>query len=103
MVTEVVVISRKLGIKNESFTAFSVAIPVYSTRYVRSAPLLKKGAFQDICREVDVLPCSVTPRGTDGTVEAIERAYTSVAVASNYIHVVIHTHLPPLSAQSLLH
>ena len=68
MVTEVVVLSRKLGVKNESFTAFSVAMPVYSTRYVRLAPLLKEGGDQEICREVDILPCSVTPRGTDGTV-----------------------------------
>ena len=31
MVTEVVELSRKLGVENESFTAFSVVTPVYST------------------------------------------------------------------------
>ena len=72
MVTEVVVLSRKLGAKNEPLTAFSVAMPVYSTRYVRLAPLLKEGVDQEICKEVDVLPCSVIPRGTDGTVEMIQ-------------------------------
>ena len=78
MTTEVVVISRKLGIKNESFTAFSVATPVYSTRYVRLAPLLKEGGDQKICREMDVLPCSVTLRGTDGTVEIIQSVYSDM-------------------------
>ena len=78
MVTEVVVISRKLGIKNESFTAFSVATPVYSTRYVRLAPLLKEGGDQKICREVDVLAPSVTLRGTDGTVEIIQSVYSDM-------------------------
>ena len=68
MITEVVELSRKLGVENESFTAFSVATPVYSTRYVRLAPLLKVGVDQETCREVDVLPRSVTPRGTEGTV-----------------------------------
>ena len=75
MVTEVVVFSRKLAVKNEPFTAFSVATPVYSTRYVRLAPLLKVGVDQEICKEVDVLPCNVTPRGTDGTVGVTKRAY----------------------------
>ena len=68
MVTEVVELSRKLGVENESFTAFSVARPVYSTQYVRLAPLLKEGVDQETSREVGVLPCSVTPRGADGTV-----------------------------------
>ena len=75
MFTEVVVLSRKLGVKNEPFTSFSVATPVYSTRYVRLAPLLKEGVDQEICREVDALPCSVTPRGTDGTVGVTQKAY----------------------------
>ena len=68
MITEVVELSRKLGVENESFTAFSVATPVYSTRYMRLAPLLKEGVDQEICREVGALPRSVTPRGIDGTV-----------------------------------
>ena len=68
MVTEVVELSRKLSVENVSFTAFSVATPVYSTRYVRLAPLLKEGVDQEISREVGVLPRSVTLRGTDGTV-----------------------------------
>ena len=76
MVTEVVVLSRKLAVKNEPFTAFSVATPVYSTRYVRLTPLLKEGGDQEICREVGILPCSVTPRGTDGTVGVTQKAYT---------------------------
>ena len=71
MVTEVVMLSRKLAVENEPFTAFSVATPVYSTRYVRLAPLLKEGGDQEICREVDILPCRITPRGTDGTVGAM--------------------------------
>ena len=71
MVTEVVVTSRKLDLKNESFTAFSVVMPVYFTRYVRLAPLLKEGGDQEICRNMDVLPCSVTSRGMDGTVGVI--------------------------------
>ena len=68
MVTEVVELSRKLVVENESFTAFTVATPVYSTRYMRLAPLLKEGVDHEISREVGVLPRSVTPRGTDGTV-----------------------------------
>ena len=78
MVTEVVVISRKLGIKNGSLTAFSVATPVYSTRYVRLTPLLKEGGDQEICREVDVLPCSVTLSGTDGTVKIRQSVYSDM-------------------------
>ena len=78
MVTEVVVLSRRLAVKNEPFTAFSVAMPVYSTRYVRLAPLLKEGGDQEICKEVDVLPCSVTPRGTDGTVEMIKSIHCNM-------------------------
>ena len=75
MVTEVVLLSRKEVMKNESFSAFSVARPVYSTRYVRSGPLLKVGMDQEICREIGVLPCTVTRRGTDGTVEMIQWQY----------------------------
>ena len=67
MITEVVYLSRKLGVENESFTAFSVVTPVYSTRYMRLAPLLKEGMDQEISREVGVLPRSVTLRGKDGT------------------------------------
>ena len=76
MVTEVVVTSRKLGVKNESFTAFSVATPMYSTRYVRFPPLLKEGGDQKICRAVDVLPCSNRRWGTDGTVGVTQKAYS---------------------------
>ena len=76
MVTEVVLLSRKEGMKNESFTAFSVSRPVYSTRYVRLGPLLKVGVDQEICREVDVVTCTVSRRGTDGTVHRVnQRAY----------------------------
>ena len=71
MVTEVMLLSRKKIMKNESFTAFSVATPVYSTRYVRLGPLLYEGVDHEICREVGVLPCNVTLRGTDGAVEVI--------------------------------
>ena len=76
MVTEVVVLSRKLGAKNESFTAFSVATPLYSTRYVRLPPLLKEGGDQEISREVDKLRCSVRPRGTDGTAKMTQCVYS---------------------------
>ena len=71
MVTEVVLLSRKEVMKKESFTAFSVSTPVYSTRYVRLGPLLKVGMDQETCREVDVMSCTVTLRGIDGTVEVI--------------------------------
>ena len=75
MVTEVMLLSRKKVMKNESFTGFSVSRPVYSTRYVRLGPLLKVGVDQETCREVDVLFCSTTPRGIDGTVGVTQRAY----------------------------
>ena len=75
MVTEVVLLSRKKVMKNESFTGFSVSRPVYSTRYVRLGPLLKVGVDQETCREVDVMSCTVTRRVTDGTVEMIQRQY----------------------------
>ena len=76
MVTEVVLLSRKEVMKNESFTAFSVSTPVYSTRYVRLGPLLKVGVDQETCREVDVVISSLTPRGMDGTVHRVnQRAY----------------------------
>ena len=77
MVTEVVLLSRKEIKKKESFTAFSVARPVYSTRYVRLGPLLKVGVDQETCREVDVLASSVTARGTDGTVGLTQTVYSS--------------------------
>ena len=76
MVTEVVLLSRKEVMKKESFTAFSVSTPVYSTRYVRLGPLLKVGVDQEICREMDVLLCNATPRGIDGTAEVTQRAYS---------------------------
>ena len=78
MVTEVVVISRKLGIKNESFTAFSVATPVYSTRYVRLGPLLKEGGDQKICRAMAILAPSITLRGTEGTVEIRQSVHSDI-------------------------
>ena len=68
MVTEVVLLSRTEVMKNESFTGFSVSTPVYSRRYVRLGSLPKVGVDQEICREVDVLFCSTTSRGIDGTV-----------------------------------
>ena len=71
MVTEVVLLSRKEVMKNELFTAFSVSTPVYSTRYVRLGPLLKVGVDQETCREVDAVTCTVTLRGTAGTVHGI--------------------------------
>ena len=71
MVTEVVLLSRKEVMKNEPFTAFSVSKPVYSIRYVRLGPLLKVGMDQEICREVAVMSCTVTLRGTDGTVHRV--------------------------------
>ena len=55
--------------KKELFTGFSVARPVYSTRYVRLGPLLIVGVDQEICREVAVMSCTATLRGIDGTVE----------------------------------
>ena len=73
IVTYVVVLSRKVDMKKESFTAFFVASPVYSTRYVRLGPLLKEGVDQEISKEVDVLPCRVIPRGSDGTVEGMKQ------------------------------
>ena len=75
MVTEVVLLSRKEVMKNEPFTGFSVSRPVYSTRYVRLGPLLKMGVDQEMCKEVDVLLCSTTPRGIDGTVGVTQSAY----------------------------
>ena len=74
MVTEVVLLSRKEVMKNESFTGYSVARPVYSTQYVRLGPLLKVGVDQETCREVDVLFCSTTLRGVDETVRVTQRA-----------------------------
>ena len=71
IVTEVVLLSRKKVMKNESFTAFSVSTPVYSTRYVRLGPLMKVGVDQEICREVAIMSCTATLRGIDGTVEVI--------------------------------
>ena len=82
MVTEVVVLSRKLAVKNEPFTAFSVATPVYSTRYVRLAPLLKEGGDQEICREVEVLSTTVTSTGTDGAVEVMQRVHVYVVLST---------------------
>ena len=49
MVIEVVLLSRKEVMKNESFTGFSASRPVYSTRYVRLGPLLKVGVDQETC------------------------------------------------------
>ena len=74
MVTEVVLLSRKEVMKNESFTTFSESTPVYSTRYVTLSPLMKVGMDQVTCREMDVLRCSTTPREIDGTVGVTQRA-----------------------------
>ena len=76
MVTEVVLLSRQKVMKKESyaFTGFSVSTPMYSRQYVRLGPLLKVGVDQETCREMDVLFCSTTPRGIDGTVGVTQRA-----------------------------